>query len=163
MFAVLPPRLLSFLDFAYFQMFFVMGGTLFVSAYTSCKRGLQFAGACLTAYYLTLLIFYVWPTYGLYLYCSTHAAEFPSKSYELYFSDFRNASSSSHCAAQNPVPWDRILHRISFHAHRPAGDRDVVYAELASRLLVSGCVHLRCLRRSRDFGMALRRRHSRRT
>jgi hypothetical protein len=77
MFAVLPPRLLSFLDFAYFQMFFVMGGTLFVSAYTSCKRGLQFAGACLTAYYLTLLIFYIWPTYGPYIYCNTHAAEFP--------------------------------------------------------------------------------------
>ncbi len=77
MFIVLPPRLIGFLDFAYFQMFFVMGGTLLVSAYTSRKRGLQFAGACLTAYYLTLLIFYIWPTYGPYMYCTIHAAEFP--------------------------------------------------------------------------------------
>ena len=77
MFVVLPPRWIGFLDFAYFQMFFVMGGALLVSAYTSYKRGLQFAGACLTAYYLTLLIFYIWPTYGPYIYCNTHAAEFP--------------------------------------------------------------------------------------
>jgi hypothetical protein len=77
MFVVLPPRWITFLDFAYFQMFLVMGGTLLVSSYTSCKRGVQFAGACLTAYYVTLLIFYLWPTYGPYVYCNTHAAEYP--------------------------------------------------------------------------------------
>ena len=76
-FAILPPRLIRFFDFAYFQMFFVMGATLLVSAYTSRPRGLQFAGACLTAYYLTLLIFYFWPTYGPYMYCNIHAADFP--------------------------------------------------------------------------------------
>lgn len=78
MFTILPARLLSFLDFAYFQMFFVVGGVLLISAYYSCKRGLQFVGTCLTAYYLALLIFYIWPTYGPYIFCSTHAAQFPT-------------------------------------------------------------------------------------
>jgi PAP2 superfamily len=77
MFTVLPPKLLSFLDTAYFQMFLIVGATLLISAYHSRKRGLQFVGACLTAYYLTLLIFYFWPTYGPYIFCPTHAAQYP--------------------------------------------------------------------------------------
>ncbi|HYM78632.1 MAG TPA: phosphatase PAP2 family protein [Candidatus Dormibacteraeota bacterium] len=76
--AMLPARALTFLDFSYFQMFAVVGGGLLMSSYYSYKRGLQFAGACLTAYYLALLIFYVWPTYGPYVFCPTHAAQFPS-------------------------------------------------------------------------------------
>jgi len=78
MFAILPAKLLSFLDFAYFQMFLVVGAALLISSYCSCKRGLQFVGACLTAYYLALLIFYIWPTYGPYIFCGTHAAQFPT-------------------------------------------------------------------------------------
>jgi len=77
MFTVLPARLLSFLDFSYFQMFPVVGAALLISAYHSWRRGMQFVGCCLTAYYLTLLVFYVWPTYGPYIFCSTHTAQFP--------------------------------------------------------------------------------------
>ena len=76
--AILPVRLLTFLDFAYFQMFAVVGAGLLMSAYCSYRRGMQFVGACLTAYYLALLIFYVWPTYGPYVFCGTHAAQFPA-------------------------------------------------------------------------------------
>jgi membrane-associated phospholipid phosphatase len=39
---------------------------------------MQFVGACLTAYYIGLLIFYIWPTYGPYVYCQMHAAQFPT-------------------------------------------------------------------------------------
>jgi hypothetical protein len=74
----LPHRLLVFLDFAYFQMFLVVGGALLTAAYASLKRGLPFVGACLTAYYVTLLIFYIWPTYGPYFFWGTHAPQFPS-------------------------------------------------------------------------------------
>jgi len=77
MWAILPARLLTFLDFAYFQMFAVVGAGLLMNSYVSCRRGMQFVGACLTAYYLALLIFYVWPTYGPYVFCATHAAQFP--------------------------------------------------------------------------------------
>jgi hypothetical protein len=78
MWAILPVRLLTFLDYAYFQMFAVVGAGLLMSAYGSYRRGMQFVGACLTAYYLALLIFYVWPTYGPYVFCGTHAAQFPA-------------------------------------------------------------------------------------
>ena len=76
--AILPARLLTFFDYAYFQMFAVVGAGLLMSAYGSYRRGMQFVGACLTAYDLALLIFYVWPTYGPYVFCGTHAAQFPA-------------------------------------------------------------------------------------
>jgi len=77
-FAVLPEQVLRFLDAAYFQMFLLLGAALFLSAYQSLRRGLQFVGTCLTAYYLSLLIFYLWPTYGPYVYSPLRVAEFPS-------------------------------------------------------------------------------------
>lgn len=75
---ILPARVLTFLDFAYFQMFAVVGAGLLVSAYSSFTWGMKFVGACLTAYYLALLIFYLWPTYGPYVFCGTHAVRFPA-------------------------------------------------------------------------------------
>jgi hypothetical protein len=76
-FRVAPDATLRFLDFAYFQMFTVVGAAFLISAYGSSERGLQFAGSCLTAYYIALLIFYLWPTYGPYMYCPGHAARYP--------------------------------------------------------------------------------------
>ena len=75
---VLPAKFLSFLDIAYFQMFFIQGAAFLISAYHSSRRGLQFAGTCLSAYYLALLIFYIWPTYGPYVYCINHTSQYPS-------------------------------------------------------------------------------------
>src|SRR5271165_5808579 len=77
MFRVLPPQVLRFLDFAYFQMFLVVGGAFLVCSYYSLRLGLQFAGTCLTAYYLALLIFFIWPTYGPYFFCADHLARYP--------------------------------------------------------------------------------------
>lgn len=94
---ILPARFLAFLDVAYFQMFAVVGAGLLVSAYASYKRGMQFVGACLTAYYLALLIFYIWPTYGPYVFCSTHAAQFPPylKAYSFQASGMRSLQAVS--------------------------------------------------------------------
>ena len=77
LFRVVPEGPLRLLDFAYFQMFTVVGAAFLISAYSSLTRGLQFAGACLTAYYIALPIFYIWPTYGPYIYCLGHAARYP--------------------------------------------------------------------------------------
>lgn len=77
LFTILPTGFLRFLDFVYFQMFLVVGAAFLISAYYSFRRGLQFAGACLTAYYLGLLVFYIWPTYGPYIFCIGHAARYP--------------------------------------------------------------------------------------
>lgn len=78
MFRILPSAILRFLDFAYFEMFLVVGAAFLISAYDSLKRGAQFAGTCLTAYYIGLLVFCIWPTYGPYIFCRDHLAHYPS-------------------------------------------------------------------------------------
>jgi hypothetical protein len=77
LFAALPAALLRFLDVAYFQMFILLGAALVISAYQSTERGWRFAGTCLTAYYVSLLIFYLWPSFGPYIFCARHAGEYP--------------------------------------------------------------------------------------
>jgi hypothetical protein len=74
----LPAWCPRFLDLAYFQMFAVVGAALLISGYGSFNRALQFAGACLTAYYLGLLLFYLWPSYGPFISCSHHLDRYPS-------------------------------------------------------------------------------------
>jgi len=77
LFVILPTAMLRFLDAAYFQMFLLLGGVLVISAGQSWRKGVQFVGTCLTAYYLSLLIFYIWPSFGPYIFCARHAAEYP--------------------------------------------------------------------------------------
>jgi hypothetical protein len=74
----LPPWSLRFLDFAYFQMFGIVGAAFLITGYGSIKRALYFSGACLTAYYLGLLLFYMWPTYGPFISCSHHFERYPA-------------------------------------------------------------------------------------
>lgn len=77
LYGTLPAWMLRFLDVAYFQMFLVVGGAFLIAAYQSPSRGLRFAGTCLTAYYVALLVFFVWPTYGPYLFCPGHLDRYP--------------------------------------------------------------------------------------
>lgn len=74
----LPQWSLRFLDFAYFQMFGIVGAAFLITGYGSIKRALYFAGACLTAYYLGLLLFYMWPSYGPFITCSQHWERYPA-------------------------------------------------------------------------------------
>ncbi len=75
---LLPLQLLKFLEFLYFGMFDLVGaGMIITSLYFGRKRAIQFVGTILTAYYLTLILFYLWPSQGPYYLCSTHFAEFP--------------------------------------------------------------------------------------
>lgn len=154
--AILPVRLLTFLDFAYFQMFAVVGAGLLMSAYCSYRRGMQFVGACLTAYYLALLIFlrlaHVWSLCFLRYTCGT----IPRLSHGVSFSDVGNAKSPNRIAAQEPVPCERVLHFLPRFARRIAGDRDVVHAALAYCFLASSRLQLHCGLRDCDLGMALR-------
>ena len=95
--AIVPARLLTLLDYAYFQMFAVVGAGLLVISYGSYRRGMQLAGACLTAYYCALLIFYVWPSYGPYVLNATDAAPFPAflTAYSLQTSALRSLQAIS--------------------------------------------------------------------
>ena len=73
-----PLSFFRFLEFIYFGMFPQIGaGLLIVSLYAGMKRGLQFVGTILMAYYLALLLFYLWTSQGPYVLCPAHFSRFP--------------------------------------------------------------------------------------
>jgi len=73
-----PVSFFHFLEFVYFGMFPQIGAALILSAvYGGKKQALRFVGTILTAYYLALLLFFLWPSQGPYYLCPTHFAEFP--------------------------------------------------------------------------------------
>jgi hypothetical protein len=75
----LPLQFFRVLEFFYLVMFPQIGaGIIFTGLFFGKRRALQFVGTILTAYYLALLLFYLWPCEGPYYSCATHFAEFPS-------------------------------------------------------------------------------------
>jgi hypothetical protein len=73
-----PISFFHFLEFIYYGMFAVVGAALILTCQHHGRlRGLQFVGAILTAYYLALLLFYIWPSQGPYYLCSDHFSQFP--------------------------------------------------------------------------------------
>jgi len=73
-----PVSFFHFLEFVYFGMFPQIGaGLILLGVYAGKKRGLQFVGTILTAYYLALILFFLWPSQGPYYLCPTHFLEFP--------------------------------------------------------------------------------------
>ncbi len=76
---VLPLRFFRFLEFIYFGMFAQIGAALLLcSLYFGKNRGLRFVGTILTAYYLALVLFYLWPSQGPYYLCPIHFSDFPN-------------------------------------------------------------------------------------
>jgi hypothetical protein len=73
-----PVSFFNFLEFIYFGMFPQIGAALILCAvYSGKQRALQFVGTILTAYYLALLLFFLWPSQGPYYLCANHFSEFP--------------------------------------------------------------------------------------
>jgi len=73
-----PVSFFHFLEFVYFGMFPQIGAALILGAvYAGKKQALRFVGTILTAYYLALILFFLWPSQGPYYLCPTHFAEFP--------------------------------------------------------------------------------------
>jgi len=76
---IFPVSFFSFLEFIYFGMFAQVGaGLLLSSLYYGKTRGLRFVGTILTAYYLALVLFYLWPSQGPYYLCPIHFSDFPN-------------------------------------------------------------------------------------
>ena len=50
---------------------------MLITSWSDRGRGLQFVGACLTANYIALLIFYLWPTYGPFFLNPEHLSRYP--------------------------------------------------------------------------------------
>jgi hypothetical protein len=60
-----PPSFFRFLELIYFGLFPQMGAAMIVIAlYDGKSRSLQFIGTILMAYYLTLALFFFWPSQG---------------------------------------------------------------------------------------------------
>jgi hypothetical protein len=104
----LPVSFFNFLEFIYFGMFPQIGAALILSTlYYGRKRGLQFVGTILTAYYISLLLFYMWPSQGPYYLCPNHFSQFPST--------LRSYGSQSGSLESSKALWDHLPRaRISF-------------------------------------------------
>jgi hypothetical protein len=73
-----PGWLLSAIEFVYYGMFGQVGaGLILVSLCIGKREGLRYVGTILTAYYLALAIFYVWPSMGPFYTCVDHFTAFP--------------------------------------------------------------------------------------
>lgn len=71
--AALPAWCFAALNAIYYGMFAQIGAALLICGLRSgARRALQFVGAILVAYFLSLTIFYIWPSHGPYYLCSDH-------------------------------------------------------------------------------------------
>ncbi len=75
----LPPSFLRCMEFVYFGMFLQIGATLLITALNGGRaHALRFIGTILVAYYITLLLFFLWPSHAPYELCPDHFSRFPS-------------------------------------------------------------------------------------
>jgi len=75
-----PPFFFSFLEFIYYSLFPIIGvGLIYSTIGYNPQCGMRFAGTILTSYYITLVIFYLWPSLGPYYLCPNHFLLFPHK------------------------------------------------------------------------------------
>jgi hypothetical protein len=101
-----PLSFFRFQEFIYFGMFPQIGaGIILITLCDGKRRGLQFVGTILTAYYLALGLFYLWPSQGPYYLCPAHFSRFPNtlQAYALQRTIIAHA-----LALWNHVPIDRI-------------------------------------------------------
>ncbi|HEY1801788.1 MAG TPA: phosphatase PAP2 family protein [Terriglobales bacterium] len=74
----LPISFFYFLEFIYFAMFSQLGaGIILLGWFYGKRRGLQFVGTLLIAYYVALVIFYFWPSQGPPYLLLGHFSGFP--------------------------------------------------------------------------------------
>jgi PAP2 superfamily protein len=74
----LPTGALRFSETVYYGMFDQIGAAIIlISLCHGTKQALRFIGTLLTAYYLALLLFYLWPSMGPYYTCPEHFARVP--------------------------------------------------------------------------------------
>jgi PAP2 superfamily len=95
-----------FLEFVYFGMFPQIGAAMILIAfYDGGNRSMQFVGTILSAYYLALGLFYLWPSQGPYYLCPSHFSRFPAslQAYSIQQFLIRHA-----LALWNHVPTHRI-------------------------------------------------------
>jgi len=118
----LPLSVFRFLEFVYFSLFSQIGaGLLIVAMACGRRRGLQFAGAILTAYYLALGLFYLWPSQGPYYLCPSHFSEFPAslKTYAFQMGSIAGARARWNHEPLNSISFDYYIAFPCMHIAQP--------------------------------------------
>jgi hypothetical protein len=76
---LLPLWFFHFLESVYFMLFGIIGASLIIVALKAGRRrAMQLVGTLLTAYYIGIAIYYVWPSVGPFYLCQHHLSEFPN-------------------------------------------------------------------------------------
>jgi hypothetical protein len=91
---VCPPWIFRAAEVIYYRMFDQIGGTIIILAVcVSATQALRFVGTLLTAYYLALLVFFLWPSMGPFYTCADHFGHFPTwlATYEIQRTVISNA------------------------------------------------------------------------
>jgi len=104
---IFPLSFFLLLEVVYFGMFLQIGAAIILNAFSNGgHRGMQFVGTILTAYYLALGLFYLWPSQGPYYLYPAHSLRFspPLQAFRIQELLIRHA-----LALWNRVP----IHRIS--------------------------------------------------
>lgn len=117
-----PLSVLQFLEFIYFGMFPQIGAALILCAIHSGKRrALQFVGTIVTAYYLALLLFFVWPSQGPYYLCASHFSEFPAslKAYAVQKASIANAQALWNHSSIRQISTDYYIAFPCMHIAQP--------------------------------------------
>ncbi|MGH9516518.1 MAG: phosphatase PAP2 family protein [Terriglobales bacterium] len=115
----LSPRIFAFAETMYYRMFDQVGAAIIlVTLCQGKKRGLQFVGTMLTAYYMALVIFYFWPSMGPFYTCQDHFIHFPHwlKTYDFQRTFMANAKfMSSRYKSMGRVGSDYFIAFPSLH------------------------------------------------
>jgi hypothetical protein len=115
----LSPRAFAFAETMYYRMFDQVGAAiLLISAYQGTRRGLRLVGTMLTAYYMALLVFYLWPSMGPFYTCTDHVVHFPHwlKTYDFQRTFIANAKfMSSRYKSMGQVGSDYFIAFPSLH------------------------------------------------
>ena len=92
----LPVSFFRVLELIYFGMFSQIGAALILTGlYDNKRRAFQFVGTILTAYYLALALFYLWPSQGPFYLCPTHFSVFPDQLQTYAFQKWSVANSQA--------------------------------------------------------------------
>lgn len=75
---LVPPAFFRALNFIYYGMFVQIGAALIICGMSGgAKRSIQFVGTIAVAYYLALILFYLFPSQGPYYVCPQHFSRLP--------------------------------------------------------------------------------------
>jgi hypothetical protein len=75
----LPLRAYDLMEFFYFGMFAQIGAAIIFTAMSSgVRRTFDCVGTMLTAYYISMLVFYIWPGMSPFTICPDHLSRIPS-------------------------------------------------------------------------------------